>query len=154
MITPTRVRKGALIGAVAAVGAIGATSPVWAGTGSSSAPVPAAGQSSADTATITALQAQIAQLRSTLRADEAALHSATRADLKATRAAHAARADAADWKAKSGRTKTRIVTVSAPSASNDPAGSNPCEHHGGDPGNWNGHGRSSGHGDGGHWSQH
>ena len=85
MITPTRVRKGALIGAVAAVAAIGATSPVWAGTGSSSAP--AAGHTSADSATITALQAKIAALRSTLRADEIALQKATRADIKADRAA-------------------------------------------------------------------
>jgi zinc transporter 1 len=153
MMTPTRARKGALIGAVAAVAAIGATSPVWAGTGSSSAP--ATGKTSADSATITALHAQIAALRSTLRADETMLQKATRADFKATRAAHAAQADAAAWKTKSERTTTRIVTVSAPVTSNDPTGSNPCHHHGGDPASWSGHGNGHGHGHGhgAHWDQ-
>jgi hypothetical protein len=150
MVNPTRVRKGALIGAVAAVAALGATSPVWAGT--SSSPAPAVGQTSADSATVTALHAQVAALKSMLRSDEAALQKAAHADFMATRAARSARAGAASWKAKSERTKTRIVTVSAPVTSNDPVRSNPCHHHGGDPGSWSGHG--DGHGHGGHWNQH
>jgi hypothetical protein len=155
MLTPMRARKGALIGAVAACAAIGATSPVWAGTGSSPSPAPAAGQTtSADAATIAALQAQISQLKTTLNTDEVALNKAVQADLAAARATHNAQQTADRWKLKSERTKTRTVTVDVPGTMNDPttstdpATANPCHHNGTDPGNWRGHGDGNGQGSG------
>jgi hypothetical protein len=146
MLTPVRARKTALIGAIAACAAIGATSPVWAGTGSSPSPATVGDQTTtADAATIAAMQAHVAQLKTTLASDEAALAREARADHAAAQAAHVAMADAAKWKTKSERTKTHMVTVQAPATSTDPVNQKRC-HHGTDPGDWMGHGHDGSHG--------
>jgi phage I-like protein len=150
MATPARARKSAAIAAIAACAAIGATSPVWADSGSSSSPAPSGDQTtSADSATVAALQAQIAQLRTTLASDEAALHRAIRADHASGRAARSAMAAADKWKKKSEHVKTRIVKVDVPvstgTPTTDPAKSGPC-HHGMDPGDWKGHRHDGSHG--------
>jgi hypothetical protein len=152
--TPMRARKGALIGAAALCAAVGATSPVWAGTTGSPSSSPTrthAAATSAQTAAITAMRAEITTLKSTLRADESALRQAKQADHAAADAAHEANAAAARWKHKAADTKTRIVTVSSSSASDDPTSGSPCHHHDGvDPGSWNGGHHDSGHHESGH----
>jgi hypothetical protein len=151
------------VGALATCVVVGASSPVWAGSGS-----PALTRANPDAATIATLRSEVTQLTSALQADHAALLKERGVVAKAVQAAHeadqlAAReantAQAAKGAAKAARaraikdhgtTLTRAVTTTGPAdiavPMTDPAAAgHPCHHGGGDP-SWH---RSGHHHDGG-----
>jgi hypothetical protein len=81
----SRIHKSTAIGALAACAVIGATSPVWADTGSSgssgtASANPGQAVSPQDAATISALQAEVSKLQAQVRADDHALSAATKAE--------------------------------------------------------------------------
>lgn len=138
-----RINKTTTVGAVAACAVIGATSPVWADSGSNSTTELSPAQQAA---VINTLRAEIAKLKAETKADESALHAASKAARSQERALAKARANAAQLKA---HPVTRSVTVPATAAStssrddaneNDNfGGSHPCDHERGHHGDFRGH---------------
>jgi hypothetical protein len=136
-----RINKTTTVGAVAACAVIGATSPVWADSGSTSGPDATTAQQAA---AMSAIKAEVAKLKGELRADEAALHAATKAARAESKALTKARAEAAHWKSVAENTKAKVRTVTVAVPASDPAALNradrinsrdkgePCDHRHGD----------------------
>lgn len=95
----SRINKSTAVGAIAACAVIGATSPVWADSGSGGASTSSdTGQtttSTQDNAVISALRAEIAKLQAQLKSEDLALRDATHAAAKEARALESARAEIA-----------------------------------------------------------
>jgi hypothetical protein len=161
----SRINKSTAVGALAACAVIGATSPVWADSGSSGSSDPGQAASEPDAAVISALRAEVVKLEAQLQADNAALRDATRSASQEAKALAAAKADVARLKAAvatatAPSANVKTVTVAVPAVNNngaDPrddkglAGRHDCHHHGdfGDRGDPRDHGDSgdNSHGD-------
>jgi hypothetical protein len=103
-----RINKTTTIGAVATCAVIGATSPVWADSGSGTSAQPTAQQA----AVINALKAEIAKLETQLQSDQTALHTALSAVQAQRHALTKARVEAAHLRAH----HTHTLTVTPPVA--------------------------------------
>ncbi|HVS67622.1 MAG TPA: hypothetical protein VHE56_03655, partial [Mycobacteriales bacterium] len=108
-----RINKTTTVGAVAACAVIGATSPVWADSGSGTSSNDQTAGAAEQAAVLNALQAEIAKLKDEVKADENALQAATQAAKAEADALAKARAAAAHWKAVAQRKSVRTVTVPA-----------------------------------------
>jgi hypothetical protein len=122
----SRINKSTAVGALAACAVVGATSPVWADSGSSGTPdAPNQATSAQQQAVISALRAEVDKLQAQLKADAAALRDATQAASREARALEAAKAEIARLKAASADvtpdSRTSTLTVPADDNHFDPA---------------------------------
>jgi hypothetical protein len=106
----SRINKSTAVGALAACAVIGATSPVWADSGSNASP-DAPAVSPQDSAVLSALQNQIAKLETQVQSEQSALSAATHAVAKESKALAVAQADAAHWKAVAKAAAANVTTV-------------------------------------------
>jgi hypothetical protein len=142
-----RSNRTMAVGALATCAVIGASSPVWAGSGS-----PSAASDQPNAATIANLRSEVAQLTSALQTDQSALvkeraavasavHAAHEADQFAAREAnkaHKAKAAKARAFKDHGTNLTRAVTSTGPAdiavpMTDSRATGHPCHHGFGDP---------------------
>jgi hypothetical protein len=122
----SRINKSSAVGALAACAVVGATSPVWADSGSSGTPeAPNQATSAQQQAVIAALRAEVDKLRALLKADSAALRDATQAASKEAKALDAAKAQIARLRANSANVtpdrRATTMTVPADDKHFDPA---------------------------------